>query len=72
MKLMDFLNWSADGGERSEYVRDITDLIIERFDCPNGDAQGIVEAQAEIVVQGWDDNLSPEQVVEQIANQQPN
>lgn len=50
MKAMDFLNWQADGGRRSQYVRNVTDALIRNWDITNSDAQGIVETQGRIVI----------------------
>lgn len=50
MNSIAFLKWQSDGGKRSQYVRDVTDYLIDHLDITNGDAQGLVEAHWHVVV----------------------
>lgn len=67
MKAMDFLNWQSDGGPKAEFVDQITCILEEVIEVDRSDAQGIVDANADSVVQGWNLGLSPEAVAAQIA-----
>jgi len=52
--------------EREKWLRDITDLLIERLGIPNGDAQAIVDAHSFELAQEWGKESSPEVATERL------
>ncbi len=49
------------------WEREIINLLIDKMEIPNGDAQGIVEANSFTMQQGWVAGNTPEIVAEKIS-----
>jgi len=51
-----------------DWEREIIDIIIDKGEMPNGDAQGVVMAHPFELAQGWAKDSTPEQVADKILN----
>ncbi len=52
---------------RTEWERDITDLLIDLLEISNGDAQGIVECHPFELAQEWAKGSTPQAAADRLA-----
>lgn len=56
-------NEAISEGDKTKWERAVIDALIEFCDCPNGDAQGIFEAQQDAMDRAWQKKASVEETL---------